>query len=149
MNKWIHCACELQPSCWFEPIRFVQLLSNVIAWNRYIDDILIMDLLANDSYNLKFTMECSQSRVNFLDLEIHVDPSGRLHASLYCKPSEGSTILHATSAHPEPLLESMPYSQFLRLKRNCTRETNFNTAANELYRRLHSLGYSRSLLKRS
>ncbi|XP_040204409.1 uncharacterized protein LOC120936256 [Rana temporaria] len=145
----------------FSDCRLSSLLSNVIAWHRYIDDILIfwsgtrneltqlMDLLAINSYNLRFTMECSQSMVSYLDLRIHVDPTGRLHSSLYRKPSAGNTILHVTSAHPEPLLGSIPYSQFLRLKRNCTRDTDFHITANELYLRLHSRGYSRSLLKRS
>ena len=108
-----------------------------------------MQLLAINTFNLKFTMECSQTDVSFLDLRIHVDRMGRLHTSLYRKPSAGNTVLHATSAHPEPLLDSIPYSQFLRLKRNCTRDTDFHAAANDLYCRLLSRGYSRSLLKGS
>lgn len=71
-----------------------------------------------------------------------------VYISLYRKQSAGNTILHATSAHLEPLLESIPYRQFPRLKRNCTLDNDFHIAANELYQRLHSRKYSRSLLKR-
>lgn len=50
---------------------------------------------------------------NFLDLQILVDADGTLCSSLYRKPSSGNTILHASSAHPQPLLDSIPYNQFL------------------------------------
>lgn len=108
-----------------------------------------MDLLAINNYNLKITMECSQSRINFLDLLIHADVGGTLHSSLYRKPPAGNTILHASSAHPRSLLDSIPYSQFLRLRRNCTLDADFHHAAYYLYSRLHQRGYSKSLLKKA
>lgn len=107
-----------------------------------------MDKLANNNYNLSFTMECSQSSINFLDLMIYVDQESTLHSSLYRKASAGNTLLHASSAHPQPLLDSIPYSQFLRLRRNCTLNTDFHKVANELRERLLVRGYSRSLLKK-
>lgn len=137
------------------------LLSQIIAWYRYIDDVFIlwsgsredlsrlMDLLTVNTFNLSFTMECSQIKINFLDLQIHLDCDGTLHSSLYRKPSSGNTILHAASAHPQPLLDSIPYSQFVRLRRNCTLDSDFHQAANDLYERLRRRGYSCSLLRRS
>lgn len=108
-----------------------------------------MDLLSIYTYNLNSTMECSQEKINFLDLQIHADSDGTLHSSLYRKPSAGNTILQASSAHPQPFLDSIPYSQFLRLRRNCTLDADFHLAVNDLSLRLHQRGYSRSLLNKA
>lgn len=94
-------------------------------------------------------MECSQSKISFLDLQIHVDEDGILHSSLCHKPFAGNTILHAISAHPQSLLDSIPYSQFLRLRMNCTLDADFHLAAKDLHDRLLQWGYRRSLLKRA
>lgn len=138
-----------------------ELLKNRISWHRYIDDVLffwsgtrnelyrLMDLLAINEYNLTFTMDCSQSKIKFLDLQICVDADGVLYYSLYCKSSSGNTILHASSAHPKQLLDSIPYSQYLTLKRNCMLNVDFHQAADDLYIKLQKRGYSHSLLKKA
>lgn len=138
-----------------------ELLKNRISWHRYIDDVLffwsgtrnelyrLMDLLAINEYNLTFTMDCSQSKIKFLDLQICVDADGVLYYSLYCKSSSGNTILHASSAHPKQLLDSIPYSQYLTLKRNCMLNVDFHQAADDLYIKLQQRGYSHSLLKKA
>lgn len=130
------------------------LLQHVISWHRYIDDVLFfwsgtrdelsqfIDFLAINDYNLRFTMECS------LDLEISIDSEGRLYSTLYCKPLSGNTILHARSAHPKPLWDSISYNQYLRIKRNCTLEADFQKASRDLYHRLKNRGYSHFLLTR-
>lgn len=49
--------------------------------------------------------------------------------------------------HPAPLLKNIPYSQYLRIKQNCSRNCDFQKAADDLYCRLKSRGYSHSCLK--
>lgn len=145
----------------FDPAHSNPYRSRVISWYRYIDDILLfwsgtkeelvsfVQYLTLNTFNLRFTMECSQSQIHFLDLVIGLQPNGQIYTALYRKPSSGNTILHAQSAHPEPLLRSIPFSQYLRIKRNCTREEDFLRAAQELYDRLLDRGYSHSLFKKS
>lgn len=74
-------------------------------------------------------MHCSQSNISFLDLVISIDAQGKLDSSLYRKPSAGNTILHAQSSHPVSLVKSIPYSQYLRVKWNCSKDSDFQIAA--------------------
>lgn len=46
------------------------------------------------------------------------------------------------------LVNSIPYGQYLRLKRNCSSEDNFNQEAQALRMRLLECGYSKKGLKR-
>lgn len=152
------CTCGGWERELFDMANSIPLLSKVTSWYRYIDDILLLwsgprdeltlfiDHLTQNSYNLKFTMECSQSQIHFLDLQISLHSNGQIQTALYRKPSSGNTILHASSAHPKPLI---PFSQYLRLTRNCTLEGDFLQASQELYSRLIDRGYSHSLLKKS
>ena len=135
-------------------------LSHVISWYRYIDDILLlwsgskaelaefMTVLADNSYNLKFTMECNQECIHFWDLKIFVDSDGFIYSSLYRKPSSGNTILHATSGHSYSLIKSIPYSQYIQLKRNCAQSSDYEMAAKKLSHRLRDRGYSHKILKK-
>lgn len=81
-----------------------------------------MDILKINQYDLKFTMTFDQQFVSFLDISIYVNLDGTVGFFLYRKPSVGNPVLHATSSHPKPLISSIPYSQYLRLKINCSRE---------------------------
>lgn len=109
-------------------------LNNVMTRHRYINDVLMvwagskdelkqyLENLQHNSYNLKFTYNYSQERITFLDIEIYVNEVGNLCSTIYRKPTAGNTLLHATGSHPKPLVNSIPYSQYHRLKRNCTQE---------------------------
>lgn len=128
----------------------------VVSWHRYIfwsgsesELYEFLRLISINDFNLRFTMEHSQTRINFLDLTISIDVNGKLDSSLYRKPSAGNTILHANSSHPDALLRSIPYSQYLQLKRNCSKDLDFQIAAKDLYERLLAQGYSHACLKRA
>lgn len=108
-----------------------------------------MIIINENTYNLKFTMSCDQNTVNFLDTKIFVESDGSLGTSLYRKPSAGNALLHASSSHPRPLINSIPYSQYLRLQHNCSRDTDFQNEVNLLYGRLQERGYTHSILKKA
>lgn len=56
-------------------------------------------------------------------------------------------MLNATSSHPAPLIASIPYGQYLRLKRNCSEGAHFESEARALRLRLRLRGYSNRCLK--
>lgn len=74
---------------------------------------------------------------------------GELYSTLYRKPSAGNSLLHASSSHPEQLINSIPYSQLLRIKRNCTLDEDFQKEADLLRNRLLIRGYSKTNLKKA
>lgn len=108
-----------------------------------------INCMQQNTLNLKFTFTYSETSVTFLDTIITKNADGSLSSGFFRKPTAGNTILHASSAHPRPLLWAIPYSQYLRLKRNCSDQESFLCEASALRDRLLLRGYSHSILKKS
>lgn len=166
---WAHVVPQPTPICtwggWEWNIFSNEVLTShtghVLLWLRYIDDIFVIwtgsqqtldtfvDLLNNNIYNLKFTVESNPSKIYFLDLLIFKDQDNCLAATLYRKETAGNTILHLSSAHPNILVRSIPYAQYIWLRRNCTRDSDFKYHADLLRGGLLQRGYSKSLLRKA
>lgn len=89
------------------------------------------------------------SSITFLEVEIFKDSNNSLACKLHRKPTSGNTILHSDSFHPRPLINSIPFSQFLRIKLNCSNNDGFLREARALKNRLLDRGYSHRCLKRA
>ena len=81
---------------------------------------------------LKFTMEASDEKINFLDTTLHTDKEGQLWTEVYCKPTDSHSYLHYSSAHPLHCKRSLPYSQLLRLKPICSKRQDSMQNAHSL-----------------
>ncbi|XP_063800289.1 single-pass membrane and coiled-coil domain-containing protein 3 [Pseudophryne corroboree] len=95
-------------------------------YTRYIDDVFMLwtgsreafiDMmhqvnLMNDS--IKFTFDIQAETINFLDVKI-VRKDGTFITSIYQKPTDVNILLLASSHHPKPLKNGLPYSQYLRI----------------------------------
>lgn len=136
-------------------------LDHVLGWFRFIDDLLVIwtgteQLLQTfiaelniNSFNLHFTFSYDRLSIPFLDVLITKDSTGHLTTDLYRKPTAGNTLLHASSLHPRPLVRSIPFAQYLRLRRNCTEDGDFYKQANALRTRLLARGYKRTVLRKA
>lgn len=131
--------------------------SGILQWKRYIDDIfmiwqdsdttlqLFLLWLNNNCGGFTFTLTHDRTSIPFLDLNIfHMD--GSLHTSLFHKPTERNTLLRYDSHHPRPLWDSLPYSQFLRIRRNCSMKEDYFREAEILRTKLTSRGYPHRLV---
>lgn len=94
-------------------------------------------------------MSCSQTHIAFLDILLTFGLTGNLNSDLYCKPTAGNTILRFNSSHPAPLLHSIPYCQYLRLRRKCSTDASFKEQADQLRTRLLQQEYTRTTLKKA
>ena len=111
-----------------------------LLWVRYIDDIFMLwqrgpteltsfvQHLNSCHLIFKFTCDQSLTKVNFLDTTVCKTPQG----TLYTKPNDAHMYLHFTSSHPKHCKTSLPYSQFLRIQRICTLESDFDHHANNM-----------------
>ena len=129
------------------------LLKNVTFWKRYIDDIFMVFVGSEDElfqfkeyingthHTLKFTMEHSREQIDFLDLRISTDNEGNLQTTIFRKPTDRNTILHANSHHPRRMVDNIPYGQFLRLKHICSESADFQKKADEMSDRFKQRGY--------
>ena len=97
-------------------------------WKWFIDDIFLIwphgmnsltkfiEHLNTVHPTIKFTSDISETRISFLDLTIYKEQS-KLYTRLYTKPTDRHMYLNYFSEHPMSLKKSIPYSQFLRLKK--------------------------------
>ncbi len=109
-----------------------------VLFKRYIDDCIFLWTHGDDELTkfidhlntchptIKFTTEISTESVNFLDTTISMNSDDDvLETSVYFKPTDSHDYLYYTSAHPPHTKRSLPYSQFLRLRRICTHDADF------------------------
>lgn len=89
---------------------------------------------------MKFTMEYDKHRMNFLDILVYRDLN-RLGSNLYRKSTDRNSILHGQSFHPIPLKRSLPLSQFSRIRRICSSDSDFQAQAADLEKRFQQRQY--------
>jgi hypothetical protein len=112
-----------------------------LIWLRYIDDIfmvwnhdktsleLFLEHLNRCHKTIKFTSDISADSVNFLDTSVKIDDNRHVYTDLYCKPTDSHNYLLYESSHPSHLKRSLPYSQFLRIRRICTKLHDYDSNA--------------------
>ena len=105
-------------------------------WFRFIDDIWgifsgnsisfqnFVEHLNSIHDTIKFTKEFSSIEINFLDVTTYRNGQEIL-SKLYCKPTDSHSYLEFNSCHPPHNKTSIPFSQFLRIRRNCSKWEDF------------------------
>ncbi len=128
-------ACTFM--AWFEEQHLAAYPLKPLLWKRYVDDVIMVwqhgeeelhkfcDFLNSRHDRIKFTMNFSRDSINFLDTTLRQDPDGRLNTTLYCKPNDSHNYLQYDSAHKESVKTGLPYSEFLRVRRICTFDADF------------------------
>ena len=80
---------------------------------------------------LKFTWEISETSVTFLDINISVQDNN-LATSVHYKPTDLHNYLLYSSSHQSHVKDSISYSQFIRLRRLCSENSDFNSKCDEI-----------------
>ncbi|XP_070188824.1 uncharacterized protein [Littorina saxatilis] len=75
--------------------------------------------------NIKFTFNISSSSVVFLDISISI-LHGRFSTSVFYKETDAHSYLDFNSSHHPANKSSIPFSQFLRLRRLCSEDDDFH-----------------------
>ena len=107
-------------------------------YKRYIEDCVALSThgqeeldkwiaCLNQCYpSIKFTVDQSEEKNNFLDTTINIDrTSGTMWTDLYSKPTDSLNYLHCGSAHPAHSNKGLPFSQFLCVRWICSWEEDF------------------------
>jgi len=158
-TKGIAMGCKCGPSVAnIYVYHYEKLFLNIhrpLCYFRYIDDIFIItsiffdiNLLINSFPNLKLNV-ISEAITNFLDLNIYVDKiTNSLIFSLYLKPTNTFSYLKVDSNHPEHIINNIPFSLFLRIKKICTFLTDYLFFSRKLLFQLMSRGYKYDELRK-
>ena len=138
---------KLSRICWLKP-DFIK---------RYIDDIvgtiaMQKEALQNyiDSFNsfndaIGFMSEICEESITSLDSVFNIDSSGS-SSSVYYKPTDLHAYLRYDSHHPTECKDSIPYSQFLRIRRFCDKEEDFTHQIDKMADFFSSRGYPQSII---
>ena len=101
------------------------------AWYRYIDDIFwphgedeLERFTRHLNSTIKFTIEKSRTAVNFLDTTVSLE-NNRLETNLFVKPTNRNNYLPFDSAHLYHCKKGLPYSQFIWIRRICSKPLDF------------------------
>ena len=105
-----------------------------------------IDYLNTCENSTQFTADFSKKSVNFLDTTVSIKDNS-LVTDLYCKPTDSHNYLLFDSAHPRKFINSIPYSQYLRIRRICSRLEDFDTHMKEMTLKLLKRGYPLDLLQ--
>ena len=127
-------------------------------YRRYIDDCvgatsstreeLNQFITAVNSFHpaLKYTWEISDTSLAFLDIKVSVEGNG-LCTSVHYKPTDSHSYLLYSSSHPSHVKNSIPYSQFLRLRRLCSEDSDFSLKSEEMCEFFDKRGYPASVVE--
>lgn len=141
-------------------VRKMEAMHNVVMWTRYIDDVFVIwrgsrndadefvDALNINHFNLEFTSNFSSTSLEFLDLELTIK-EGKLESSLFRKQTAGNSLLHARSCHPKSLVNSIPYGELLRAKRNCSTDEAYRREEACMTNRFLERGYSKQTIQKA
>ena len=70
-----------------------------------------------------------------------------LCTSVHYKPTDSHSCLLYSSSHPSHVKNSIPYSQFLRLRRLCSEDSDFNLKSEEMCEVFDKRGYPASVIQ--
>ena len=129
-----------------------------LVWRCYIDDIFMiwqhgeeklkefLKILNRCQPTIKFTVEYSLDKVNFLDVE--VTGSGNKHLTdLYIKSTDTHQYSEFSSCHVYHSKKSIPYTQALHFNRICSENRFFDKRCNQLGCWLKDRGYNEKVVR--
>ena len=97
--------------------------------------------------NLEYTWSISTDKRPFLD--IYLKPrDNHVSTSIYYKDADSHSYLNFSSSHPSSCKSSIPYSQFLRLRKICSENDDFESEANKMETFFGARGYPNDLIRR-
>ena len=126
-------------------------------YRRYIDDCFGATSSTREELNqfrtavnsfypaLKYTWEISDTSLAFLDIKVSIEGDG-LCTSVHYKPTDSQSYLYSSS-HPSHVKNSIPYSQFLRLRRLCSDHSDFSLKSEEICNFFNKRGYPASVVQ--
>ena len=104
-----------------------------------------IDYVSNFHPALQFTSTISELELPFLDIKVSINGE-KLQTSVHYKETDTHNYLHYSSLHLDHCKGSIPYSQFLRLRRICSDDAVFTNRAAEMKEYFQARGYPNELV---
>lgn len=150
--KYALCIANLFMAKWEEDVVHTDRSPYLAFWARYNSNVLhlwegtssqldeFFSLLNNNDRGIKFTYQASQKEINFLDLTIS-KRGENFNTISHFEATDRNAFIPLDSCHHDSWLKSVPRSQFIRMRRNCTDLSDYRVQAQILKSRLVEKGY--------
>jgi hypothetical protein len=124
-----------------KPLMWVRFLDECFCiWTHGQDELTkFLSYLNNSHPTIKFTMEALPTYISFLDTTVSL-VDNKIETDLFCKPTDSHNYLLHSSAHPQKCKDSIPFGQFLRIRRICSNIESFDK---------HAVTFSEHFLRRN
>ena len=121
-------------------------------YKRYIDDCVSVTSSGKEELNLfinpvnsfhpalKYTWKISKNSLAFLDIKLSINDNCS-STSVQYKPTDSHNYLLHSFSYPQHVKNAIPFSQFLRLRRLCSDDTDFNNKCEEMCQFFKKRGY--------
>ena len=96
--------------------------------------------------SIEFTSEISSTGLSCLDVEMRIKDNA-ISTSVHYKPTDKHAYLRYDSNHPLKCRDSIPYSQFLRLRRICSEDGEFRDQCDDMSSYFLKRGYPVAVVK--
>ncbi|XP_075422987.1 uncharacterized protein LOC142463956 [Ascaphus truei] len=139
----------------------LHLGAGLVYYGRFIDDMIfiwdgeeaeLQEILKSFDENplgLKFTFNIDATSIVFLDLLLTFDDNLDIITATHFKEVSVNNYVHASSNHHKQWLQNIPLGQFHRIRRNCSRDTDFVQQSGELSLKFKHKGYDKQLINES
>lgn len=132
---------------------------HINKWMRYVDDIFLLwqgteseldafiEFLNSRHQLIRFTVTKSQTTVQYLDVEITKE-NNALDTKLFTKKTDRNNMLERTSYHAPQTFGGIPKGQFIRAKRICKDQKNYEESKEKLIKKFSERGYNKKEIER-
>ena len=114
-------------------------------WND-LSVSLTLSILPSNSHGKSLKPQSLFSISTFLSKTII---NNILATSVHYKPTDSHSYLLYSSCHPSHVKDSVPYSKFLRLRRLCSDDSDFNSKCDEISYFFSERGYPNNILPKA
>ena len=98
---------------------------------------------------VELVSEISETSLDSLDVILSVSDDGSISTSVFYKPTDSHSYVDYTSNHPRSCLDSIPYSQFLRLRRICSSDDDYKNQCDILSGFFANRGYPKKIIDKA
>ena len=113
-----------------------------MIWNGTKEKlILFIDELNKIHKNKKFDYKISTIQIEFLDTMVYSNQQHKIQITIFRKPTDQQTYLHAQWNHHKSLKGNIPYRHPLPIKTICSTTSEFNKNCDIITKRFKERGY--------
>ena len=141
---------HIYPYIHAKALLFLKYINNIsMIWNGTTEElILFIDVVNKKQKTIEYDYKVSTKQIEFLDTMVSKDQQHKILTTIFRKPTDQQTYLHAHSNHPKSLKDSIPYCQALRIKTICSCTSEFNKNCDIITKRFKERGYPENLVNK-